>query len=394
MTDAIWQLLYPEHGGSYGVIDLTSMIITEQGRGMPPLHYNVQRGTYQHGETPVSMRLNTRVLQVAIAAEHDNRSQAYDSLARLLKRLNPGRNWSPNGTLTQCIYRKIMPGGRKQWRSDLVTVSGSKVITSITGRFVEWGLGPGHAITILSGSDAGDYVIETIINENTLTLTQALTATSSTASYRIETGRVIRDLNVLLESGPALEDDRSEDTYAMVDTVKFIAHNPVWYSPVRQSISWGVTDLSNLIFYESPNYQNRAVFPIWFGMDSILSNASLVYLGTWLSRPMIIINGPFDGVTIENMSTGDKLVMSYAAVDGEQVTINLDVLTVTNNYGQNLMRYMSTPYAAADSDLITFGLYPEPQVADGINHINVIISGAALNKTYAMMYWYSRYIGV
>lgn len=394
MTDAIWQLLYPKFGGEYGVLDLTDIMVTEQGRAMPPLHYTVQRGTYQHGETPVGMRLDPRVMQLAIADERQSRPQLYEDLARFLSRINPGRNWSVTGTATRCIYRKIMPGGRPCWRSDLVTTSGSKVVTSQAGRFVEWGLGPGHPFTIASGADLGDYVIESITNENTLELTQALIATATGVQYRALTGRVMRDLYVLLEAGPTLEDDRAEDSWSMGETLKLIAHDPVWRCPVLQSVTWGVTNLSNLVFYENPDWTDRAVFPIWFGMDSILSNASLIYLGTWPSRPMIIANGPFSGLTLENLSTGDKLNMAYAAQVGEQVTINLEALTVTNNHGQNLMRYMSTPYTAADSDLITFGLYPDPQVQNGVNQINLTISGAVLGRTGAMMNWYSRYIGV
>lgn len=393
-TDAIWQLLYPTGSVSYGVIDLTSMLMVEQGRGMPPMHYNVQRGTYQHGETPINLRLDPRVIQIALASDHASRSQLYDNLARLLNRLNPGRNWSTTGVLTKCIYRKIMPGGRRQWRSDLVTTGGSKQITSATGRFAEWGLQTGEPFIILTGSDAGSYVVETVVNENTLTLTQEMAFTATGVEYRILTGSVMRDLKVLLEAGPVLEDDRQEDTLSLGDTVKLVAHDPLWYNPVLQSITWQVIDLSNLIFYEPVNWESRASFPIWFGSDFVSGDSALTYIGTWPARPMIIANGPFTKLTLENLPTGDKLSLVYTASVGEVVTIDLDALTVTNNFGSNLMRYMSTPYTAYDSDLITFGLYPDPQVAGGTNTIRISISDAVLNQTSATMNWYSRYIGV
>lgn len=393
MTDAIWQLLYPKSGGEYGVIDLSSMLVVEQGRGMPPLHYNTQRGTYQHGETPINMRLDVRVVQLALTDDNDNRPQMYADLARLLHRLNPNRNWAVDGTLTKCIYRKIMPGGTRQWRSDLVTVAGSRYVTSLTGRFAEWGLGAGDPFTISSGSDAGDYVVSVVVNENTLGLTQAMTASAAGVQYRVHTGRIMRDLSVLLESGPMLEDDRQMDSLALGDSIKLIAHDPLWKNPMRQSSTWAVQDMSNLIFYDPVNWPNRAVFPIWFGTDMIHSDTSLVYLGTWPSRPMIILTGPFTRVVVENASTGHRLNMVYTAVDYEQVVIDLDALTVTNNFGQNLMRYMSTPYAAADSDLITFGMYPDPQVSGGVNVINVDVSQAVQGKTTVDMYWYARYIG-
>lgn len=393
MTDAIWQLLYPKHGGEYGVIDLTSLIIMEQGRGIPPLHYNVQRGTYQHGETPINMRLDPRVVQVALADDHDNRSQMYYELARLMDRVNPNRNWAADGTLTKCVYRKIMPGGRKQWRSDLVTVASSVQVTSASGRFVDWGLEAGSPFTILTGADAGDYVVASVVNENTLTLTQAMTANATDIGYRAQTGRVIRDLHVVLESGPVLEDDLQEDTLALSDTLKLIAHDPVWRGAQQQSIVWVVENLANLIFYEHPNWTDRLVFPIWFGGDEIQSESSIAYLGTWPSRPMFELRGPFSRASLENLSTGTRLIMSYSASVGEVITIDLDALTVTNNYGQNLMRYMSTPYAAVDSDLVTFSLCPDPQVSGGLNHILAHISDAKVDSTRASMYWYTRYIG-
>lgn len=406
MSDAIWQLLYPArtsqvstmssgspYASNYGVLDLTGLLIVEQGRGIPPLHYNVQRGTYQHGETPIGMRLDPRTIQIAIGGESRDRRSLYADLASLLRRLNPGRNWSASGALTYCLYRRIMPGGIRQWRSDLETVAGSKSVLSRTGRFAEWGLNPGDPFSIVSGADAGDYLVARVVNENVLELDTSLANSSVGLQYRVSTGHVTRDLRVLLEAGPTLEDDRQSDDVALNDTIRLVAHDPVWYNPVLQSMTWGVENLSNLIFYEDPNWTDRAVFPIWFGNDAMSSNMSLVYLGTWFSRPVVTITGPFTRVVLENISTGDKLNMVYSAVIGEIIYIDLDALTVTNNFGQNLMRYMSTPYAAADSDLVTFGLYPDPQVQDGVNIINLSVSGAVLSYTSVMMYWYSRYIG-
>jgi hypothetical protein len=108
----------------------------------------------------------------------------------------------------------------------------------------------------------------------------------------------------------------------------------------------------------------------------------------------LIISGPFSKVMMQNTVTGDQLNMLYDAVEGEQVIIDLHTLTVTNNAGSNLMRYMSTPYADVDSDLITFGLYPNPQVSGGLNTMLVSISDAVLGKTQSNMYWQSCYIAV
>lgn len=392
MTDVIRQLLYPK-GSSYGTIDLSDIAVVEQNAGIAPLHYNTQRSVYQHGETPINLRLDPRVIQLAIARDFGSRSQFYDNLIRLMRRLDPGRNWSASGSLTKCIYRKIVPGGRKQWRSDLITVSGSNQVTSATAMFAEWGLSAGSPFTILTGSDAGEYVVDTLLNENNLKLTQSMAFSATGIEYRIVTGRIARDLDVLLEAGPVLEDDRQDDSMAINDTIRLVAHNPVWYNPQLQTITWGVDELENLIFYDPVNRPNRLEFPIWFGSDYISSNESLVYVGTWPSRPMIIVTGPFQNMSLENLSTNDALRMEYVADVGETVVVDLEALTVINNYGHNLMRYMSTPYTDLDSDLITFGLYPDPHVIGGLNHMHVGLSGALIGHTSASMLWHARYTG-
>lgn len=396
-VDAAWQLLYPTGDGTYGVMDLTSMIITEQGRGMAPVKYATRRGVYQHGETPITMRLDPRVVQVVMATDHDSRSQMYDNLARLLKHLSPSRNWPISGGLDECIYRKIMPGGRLQWRSDLITWAGSRQIESATGKFAEWGLDAGDPFNILSGPDAGEYVIEKVYNENLLTLTQAMAWDLTGVEYRVFTGRIVRDLKVLLESGPTLEDDRQDDTMALNDTIRFIAYDPVWRNALQQSLIWPNDDYLNLIFYEPVNWENRARFPTWFydaRIDHFAAQTLVTYAGTWMARPVMIINGPFTNVTVRNLSTGDQLSLYYTANRDERVTIDLDALEVTNNRGESLMRFMSTPYADADSDLITFGLYPDPQVPGGQNLLSVDIDGVDLNVTKVFTNWYSRYVGV
>lgn len=160
-----------------------------------------------------------------------------------------------------------------------------------------------------------------------------------------------------------------------------------------QSITWAVDISGNLIFYESPDWTDRAVFPIWFSGDFIMSNVTLTYAGTWLTRPVITLNGPFTLFKLTNNSTGDQLILNYNAAQGETVTIDVYALRAYNQNNIDLTNYLYNS-GTQDSDLVTFGLVPHPMIVDGLNSISIEINTALPQVTRAVMTWQSRYIGV
>lgn len=195
-------------------------------------------------------------------------------------------------------------------------------------------------------------------------------------------GGIIRQIDVMILQGPNY-DTRSPgqwDSFAIQDVLRFFAPNPVWYDPTRRSqVVSSPSDLQ-LVF--------PITFPIVFGAISESFNVS--YSGTWKSFPSIVITGPFSGVTIENTSTDELIELDYNAVDGETVTICLEYgsKTIMNNSGDNLIGFLTE-----DSDLGTFHLAPDPEVANGLNAMTVNAVGVGANTTVTM-YWYQRYIGV
>lgn len=202
----------------------------------------------------------------------------------------------------------------------------------------------------------------------------------------------MRDLDVFIESGPVFEPRALDkwDELAFTETLRFVAHDPVFYDPLTQAQVWVLTVDDNLIFYEAPGYLDRLVFPIWFTAAVISSYLNLTYGGTWPAYPTIIVTGPATNIIIENITTGERLELSYVIAAGEVVTFDLRYghKTITNQWGDNLL-----PYLSADSDLATFHLEPDPGAAGGINQMWVFCSGADLNTSVEIQ-WLTRYIGL
>lgn len=203
----------------------------------------------------------------------------------------------------------------------------------------------------------------------------------------------IRDLYVFLELGPAFSPRSNDewDEYAIEETIRFIAHNPIAFNPDLESAVWEVENLDNLIFYESPDYEDRAVFPIWFGTSSLSDTITVSYNGTWLTYPIITITGPLDNPKITNNTTNEKVELSYSVSAGETVTINLEYgqKTVENNTGINLIGTVTS-----DSDVATFSIVPDPTASNGENEIGVFGSNAVLGDTEVVLKYNERYIGI
>jgi hypothetical protein len=117
----------------------------------------------------------------------------------------------------------------------------------------------------------------------------------------------------------------------------------------------------------------------------------IAYLGTWLTYPTIIITGPLNDAVITNQETGEKIQFDYHIPAGRIVTIDLayGVKTITDDLGTNLIGVLSS-----DSDLATFHIAPDPEVAGGLNHIAITGTGESIGTTQIEIQFYTRYIGI
>lgn len=385
----VTQLLIPAFGDVYETFDITDLVLSESGLGAAPHRFITQRGVVQDGETVISNRLDPRTIQCALTEDLGSRVDLWSRRFGLHDKLTLNRNFAVDGTVTPCVYRKIIGGGKRKWRSDLVTTAGSAIITSASATFAHWGVQAGSTITILTGADAGDHIVASVTNENTVVLTVVLGATAANIQYRIITGPIIRDVDVLIQRGPQFPDDKREWRTSYSEVLRFVAYDPLIYNPLEQQLVVLLDEEANLIFYESPNYTDRAVFPIWFSGDDVFQQESLTYVGTWRSRPRIVVTGPFTYFEVENTSTGDEIAMLYTAAVGETVTVDLAALRAYSSTGASL-----TYAITEDSDEISFGLYPDPTVQDGINVMAIYLVNGLINVSTVTLYWNARYIGI
>lgn len=78
-----------------------------EGFGMPPYDVNTTRSPYQHGETPLSVRLNPRTIRVTLRHSECDRSSYWGTRSTLVDRMRPNRvslNASEAGVLRRIYY--------------------------------------------------------------------------------------------------------------------------------------------------------------------------------------------------------------------------------------------------------------------------------------------------
>lgn len=204
--------------------------------------------------------------------------------------------------------------------------------------------------------------------------------------YLIVNGaQVKRDLYVMIESGPEFvgRTPAQWDENGFSETLRWVAYDPTWYDGSATVITVTPTSTDQLVF--------PITFPIVFGMGIISHSQAVTYSGTWATYPTLTINGPVGGPSITNTTTGEVIHLdTYTVALGEQVTIDLayGAKTITNNYGDNLI-----PYLSSSSDLSTWHLEPAPGAPGGVNTISFGGSGATGSTQFGITYA-ARYYGI
>jgi hypothetical protein len=197
----------------------------------------------------------------------------------------------------------------------------------------------------------------------------------------------VKNINVIIEQGPTFSprDITKWDEWAFTETLRFIAHDPVYYDPVKKAELW-----ENLIELAVPaEWLLPFSLPLVFDPTMAVNTRYITCVGTWFSYPTITITGPAVGFSIANLDTGEVITLDYTIGSGEIVTISLEYgnKTVTNDSGTNLI---GTVYPT--TDLATFHIAPTPEVLNGINTLVVAATGVDGNTTVLLEY-YTKYIG-
>lgn len=197
----------------------------------------------------------------------------------------------------------------------------------------------------------------------------------------------IRDLDCVIQQGPVFSarDIGVWNEYGFRETLRFIAYDPTFYDPTPLIYSMSpIRDeaaLTNLIFPFS--------FPFQLGSSIASDSNSIVYDGTWLAYPKIVLVGPMREYEVHNLSTGEALFLRHTLIFGETVTIDLAFgrKTVISSLGIDLN-------GSIDGDLMTFHIAPAGEVTGGINQIDIIVRGTNDDESAMSFEIYKRFIGI
>lgn len=163
------------------------------------------------------------------------------------------------------------------------------------------------------------------------------------------------------------------------------ADDPTLYDPDGESVSFALGGGGGA--WEFP-----WEIPWTVGASSIDLSQNLEYEGDVATRPSIIrITGPITDAIITNNSTGEKLDfdgVTIAGGDYYDIDLRYGYKTVVDSDGVNKITDLTT-----DSDLSTWHIAAEDEVADGINSIRV--QGSAITAaTKVEINYYNRYGGI
>jgi hypothetical protein len=166
--------------------------------------------------------------------------------------------------------------------------------------------------------------------------------------------------------------------------IALCAPDPVWYDPTQVAQVFALGGGGGA-------FAVPLAVPVAVGASTIDQTTMVPYAGSWRSEPIIRIVGPITNAVITNLSTDEKLDFTgttISAGDYYEIDTRFGYKTVKDAAGANKISKLTT-----DSDLATFHLAPDPEVADGENSINV--AGSSANAATAVtVYWYSRFIGI
>jgi len=133
-------------------------------------------------------------------------------------------------------------------------------------------------------------------------------------------------------------------------------------------------------------------FPITFGTsDEFFTTGNITYAGTWRTYPIITITGPYTRANIQQVTMGINIALSVAITAGETRIIDLTpgAQSITDGNGDNKFSDLG-----AGSDLVDFAIYPDPEVAGGIQSITAQLVGGVAGVSGASISYYERYFGL
>lgn len=176
--------------------------------------------------------------------------------------------------------------------------------------------------------------------------------------------------------------DSTPNDFNVRAIIQLRADDPTWYGSNEE-----VLQLTQLQFGDPTPYPKP--YPVPYGSYSVNNIVTITYNGDVVSYPILQCIGPLTTLVIAD---GSGRVISFTdtipALNTWTVDLRYGRKTVTDQNGVNKFGSLSI-----SSDIVNFGLYPDPVFASGIQNFSVSAT-ATTNDSMVIMYFNNRFIGV
>ena len=264
---------------------------------------------------------------------------------------------------------------------------------------INWGFAPLHRITQRGPFQDGDSDVDFRLDprvfslpivvpastdeehfERRAQLLQVFKPGNDIATLRVSWNTGERSIDVKVVGGLSMDTDSKD--YNIRTVVQLRAADPTWYD------TYGEQEAISAQLFGTPTPYPKP-YPVPYGSDSINKITTINYDGSWPTFPTIQCIGPATNLTIVD-GLGNIIQFDDAIPAGQTWTIDLSygAKTVIDQNGVN-------KFASLDitSNLVNWGLYPDPTINNGTNTISVSATGTT-SASEVTLFYTARYIGV
>jgi len=176
--------------------------------------------------------------------------------------------------------------------------------------------------------------------------------------------------------------DASNTDFNVRAIIQLRADDPTWYNSTQNVQQMTYTQYGTPTPYPKP-------YPVPYGAESVNNTISVAYTGTVMASPILQCIGPLTNLTLVD-GAGRLIQFTSSVPDGDIWTIDLRYgkKTVVNTAGISQFASLSIY-----SDLINWGLYPDPTFDAGLQYLSVSATGTT-SDSKVTMFWYDRYVGI
>jgi hypothetical protein len=189
----------------------------------------------------------------------------------------------------------------------------------------------------------------------------------------------IRALDCYLNRGLSYNPDPQWWQFGILESLEFIASDPIIYDPTQITVT-------------IDTFEEELILPMTFPfiLGSHTATQNVTYDGTWPEYPIIEVDGPTNGVYIENTTLDFFIQFDYFIPTGVTVTFDLTIgaKTVSDDSGNNLIQYVT-----AGSNLAQFVLERDPFAVGGVNTFFVALVDIDTTTEIRIKY-FNRYVGI